>query len=89
MPAATSGDVIAALRARGLWTRMVRAGSSRRARRVAVEHQAGSRRRQAQRGRARHLAVREAGATERSVETYLASRGLHLPPPRRSASMPG
>ena len=60
--------------------RTVRARISRTPRRMPVERKPDQRRRQAQRGRARHLAVRKP-ATGTLVETYLASRGLHLPPP--------
>ena len=54
-------QVIAALRSRGLWTENGPRRFIRSAPRAAATSQAGSRRRQAQRGRARHLAVRNAG----------------------------
>ena len=72
--------VIAALRGRGLWADERSALAFAQRAPHACRAQAGSRRRQAQRGGACHLAIRQAGEGT-PVETYLASRGIDLPPP--------
>ena len=79
-PAATRSDVIAALRGRGLWAENGPRSLSRAPRRTPVERepdQDDARRSEAA------LAIWQSAkpAQGTPVETYLASRGIHLPPP--------
>ena len=80
--------VIAALRARGLWAENGPRSLSRDAAPHACRAQAGSRRRQAQRGRARHLAIRQAGTGNAGRDLSRLARPATCRRPTRSASMP-
>ena len=80
--------VIAALRARGLWAENGPRSLSAHGAPHAGRAQAGSRRRQAQRGRARHLAVREAGTGNAGRDLSRLARPRICRRRRRSASMP-
>ena len=80
--------VIAALRSRGLWTENGSRRFTRSAPRAAAKTQAGSRRRQAQRGRARHLAVRDAGTGNAGRDLSRLARPRTCRRPPRCASMP-
>ena len=78
--------VIAALRARGLWAENGPRSLSRMARRTACRAQAGSRRRQAQRDGARHLAIRQAGTGNAGRDLSRLAR--HRPAATRRAALP-
>ena len=79
--------VIAILRSRGLWQRERPAPGGCALRLAMVPRGSRIRTTSSASERARHLALHKPAGT--LVETYLASRGLHLPVPRRFASMPG